>query len=281
MMVSQGVSVRRACWIMGVSTAQPYRRPAPDRNAELRVELRRIWRPNRGYRTAHSLLKAKFGKLNAKRVHRIWKEEKLTCVKRIRKRRTGSGVPERATRPNAVWSVDFVHDACANGTKVKILTVLDEFTRECLALEVGTSMRSVQVRRVLGSLFKERGAPQVLRSDNGSEFTSKELREFLAQSGTSGKLIKPGSPWQNGYVESFQKALRRDFLDVEVLFNLVDAQVRVEEYRRWYNEERPHSSTGHLPPTVAARRTIAPGGVPAQEPPMKKEKAKASSTPEG
>lgn len=122
---------------------------------------------------------------------------------------------------------------------------------------------------------------QVLRSDNGSEFTSKELREFLAQSGTSGKLIKPGSPWQNGYVESFHATLRRDFLDVEVLFNLVDAQVRIEEYRRWYNEERPHSSTGYLPPAVAARKANPPGGVPAQEPPMKKEKAKASSTPEG
>lgn len=280
MMVEQGVPVRRACWIMGVSTAQPYRKPAPDRNAELRERLKEILRPSLGYRMAHDILKRTNAPLNVKRVYRLWKQEKLSCVKRHRKKRTGSGVQQPSSGPNDVWSVDFIHDACANGTRIKILTVLDEFTRECLALDVGTSIDSKRVRAVLSCLFSTRGTPKALRSDNGGEFISRTLAVFLAESGTESRFIKPGSPWQNGYVESFHATMRREILDAEVFCNLADARMRIGLFRDWVNEERPHSSTGRMPPALAARERTAPGGVPDPGNCIEKKEPKTASTPE-
>ena len=251
--MSEGVSVRRACWITGVSTAEPYREPAPDKNVALRDKLRSTWRPNMGYRMAHALIRGEFAPLNVKRVHRIWKEEKLGRMKRYRKKRTGQSVPVKAERPNHVWCVDFVFDTCMNGTKLKILAVKDESTRECLALEVATRLRSRDVQRVLRDCFEKYGAPEFLRSDNGSEFIARTLAVFLSQSGTQTHFIMPGSPWQNGYIESFNSRLRAECLDVEVFYNLADAQMKLAIYRRYYNEQRPHSSLGYRPPAVAAR----------------------------
>ena len=205
-----------------------------------------------GYRMAHAFVKAEFAPLNVKRVHRIWKEERLGRMKRYRKKRTGNSVPFSASLPNQVWTVDFVHDACLNGSKLKILSVVDELTRECLALEVGTKLNSHAVRGVLSPLFERRGAPRFLRSDNGGEFIARLLAVFLFQSKSSGKFIDPGSPWQNAFVESFHSTLRRDHLDVEVFHNLADAQMKTAIYRRYYNEVRPHSSLGYRPPAVAA-----------------------------
>lgn len=143
-------------------------------------------------------------------------------------------------------------DACLNGSKLKVLGVIDEFTREFLALEVHTSFKSLRVQQVLSRLFGGRGAPKYLRSDNGSEFISRSLAVFLSQSGSSSHFIKPGSPWQNGFVESFNSTLRRECLGVEVFHNLAEAQVKLSIYRRFYNEQRPDSSLGYRPPAVAA-----------------------------
>jgi putative transposase len=206
-----------------------------------------------GYRMAHALVAPEFAPLNVKRVHRLWKEEKLGRTKRYRKKRTGSSVPVGAEAAGHVWSVDFCFDGCLNGTKLKVLSIVDEFTRECLALETHTSFKSLRVQQVLSRLFEERGAPTFLRSDNGPEFISRSLAVFLGQSGSGSHFIRPGSPWQNAFVESFHSTLRRDLLEVEVFHNLADAQVKLAIYRRYYNEERPHSSLGNRPPAVAAQ----------------------------
>lgn len=225
---------------------------APDKDAALRDQLRSVWRPNMGYRMAHALVKEGFAPLNVKRVHRIWKEEKLGRMKRYRKRRSDNQVPLAATAPNHVWCVDFCFDWAENRSKLKVLAIQDEFTKELLALEVGTSFRSLNVQSVLASLFESRGAPRFLRSDNGSEFISRSLAVFLSQRGTESRFIKPGSPWQNGYAESLVSRLRAEMLDVEVFHNLADAQVKLAVYRRYYNEQRPHSSLGYRPPAPAA-----------------------------
>lgn len=206
-----------------------------------------------GYRMAHAIVRGEFAPLNVKRVHRLWKEEKLGRMKRYRKKRTGSGVPLSAESKNQVWCLDFVHDSCLNGTKLKVLAVKDEFTREILALEVGTSFKSLKVRQVLAGLFESRGAPSFVRSDNGPEFVSRSLAVFLSFQGSKSHFIKPGSPWQNGHAESFMSRLRAELLDVELFHNLADAQVKLSIYRRYYNEERPHSSLGYRSPAVAAQ----------------------------
>jgi transposase InsO family protein len=249
--MNQGMTVRRACHLMNLSTRAPYAGERPSKDALLGERLRSVWRPNMGYRMAHALVRAEFAPLNVKRVHRVWKELKLGRVKRYRKKRTGSAVPLSATGPNQVWCLDFCHDACMNGTRLKVLAVKDEFTKELLALEAGTSFKSLAVQQVLARLMKERGAPAFLRSDNGPEFISRTLAVFLSQSGTQSRLIKSGSPWQNGHAESFVSRLRAELLDVDVFLNLADAQVKLQVYRRFYNEERPHSSLGYIPPMLA------------------------------
>jgi transposase InsO family protein len=249
--MQRNVTARRACNIVGVSTAALYTKPAPDKDALLRERLREVWKVNMGYRFAHALLKDEFAPLNVKRVHRLWKEEKLGRVKRYRKKRTGTSVPLSATVPNEVWCLDFCHDACLNGTKLKVLAIIDEFTRECLALAVSTSFKSMRVQRVLSQLFATRGAPAHLRSDNGSEFIARSLSVFLSRSGTSSRFIKPGSPWQNGFAESFMSRLRAECLDVAAFYNLADAEVKLSLYRHFYNWQRPHSSLGYRTPAAA------------------------------
>jgi transposase InsO family protein len=210
---------------------------------------------------AHALVKGEFAPLNVKRVHRIWKEERLGRLKRYRKKRTGSSVPVTAEGPGNVWSLDFCFDACLNGSRLKFLAIVDEFTRECLALEAHTSFKSLRVQQVLAALFADRGSPAFLRSDNGSEFISRSLAVFLSSSGSGSHFIKPGSPWQNAYVESFNSTLRRDCLDVEVFHNLTDAQVKLAVYRRYYNDQRPHSSLGNIPPAKFAASISCRDGV--------------------
>lgn len=256
-----GLSQRWACKLSGLSRRLMKELPKPDKDAALKERLAAVWRPNMGYRMAHALVRNEFEKLNVKRVHRVWKEEKLGRMKRYRKRRTGNTIPVEATRPNQVWTVDFIHDSCLNGARLKILSVVDEFTRECLALEVATRINARQVREVLAPLMRERGAPQFVRSDNGGEFIARLIAVFLSESGSGSHFIQPGKPWQNGFVESFHSTLRRDHLDIEVFLNLADAQVKTAVYRRYYNEVRPHSSLGYRPPAVAASaREVANSG---------------------
>lgn len=251
--MADGVKARRACFILSISTAAPYRAPAPSRDSPLRDALQRVWRPNMGYRMAHALVKPEFEPLNIKRTHRVWKDAKLGRSKRYRKRRTGNPVALRAEFPGHVWCVDFIHDACLNGSKLKILSVVDEFTRECLALEVDTRLNARRVREVLAPIMASRGAPRFLRSDNGPEFLARLLAVFLSESGSGSHFIRPGSPWQNGFVESFHATFRREHLGVEVFVNVADAQVKTAIWRRWYNEVRPHSSLGGRAPKISAQ----------------------------
>ena len=253
------VTARRACYIAGISSARLYRPPALDRDAELRERLRAAWRPNMGYRMAHALVKDDFEPLNVKRVHRIWKQEKLGRTKRYRKKRAGCSVPCSATGPGQVWCVDFCFDSCLNGAKLKVLSVKDEFTRECLALEVGTSFKSLKVQSALSQILAKRPAPKFFRSDNGPEFVARSLAAFLSEKRIDSHFIKPGSPWQNAHAESFVSRLRDDILDVEVFHNLADAQVKLAVYRRYYNEQRPHSSLGYRTPASFAAQFLDSG----------------------
>ena len=241
---------------MGISRRGYGLKSNENRDGPLREALRKAWRPNMGYRMAHALVRREFAPLNVKRVHRLWREERLGRMKRYRKKRTGHTVPLSATHPNHVWCVDFVFDSCLNGTKLKVLAAKDEFTRECLALEVGTSFRSLKVRTVLQACFEEHGNPQFLRSDNGSEFVSRTLAVFLSEADTRAHFIAPGSPWQNGHVESFNSRLRAELLDVELFHNLADARLKLGVYRRYYNQERPHSALGYATPEEALARFL-------------------------
>lgn len=276
--MERGVTARRACRVAGISTRALYVRPTPDRDAALRERLREVWRPNMGYRMAHALVKGDFEPLNVKRVHRLWKQERLGRMKRYRKKRTGNSVPLSAEGRDHVWCLDFCFDSCLNGTKLKVLAVKDEFTKELLALEVGTSFKSLKVQQVLAQLIESRGAPSFVRSDNGPEFVSRSLAVFLSSSGSQSRFIKPGSPWQNGHAESFVSRLRAELLDVEVFHNLADAQVKLAIYRRYYNEQRPHSSLGYQPPAVAARVLESGRATPSLLP--KLDQTRSSSTPE-
>jgi len=247
-----GLSARKSCALMGLSRGALEGRPEPDKDATLKDRLRSVWRPNMGYRMAHALVKKEFAPLNVKRVHRLWKEERLGRMKRFRKRRTGSSVPLAAESPGHVWCVDFCFDWAENRSRLKVMAIQDEFTKELLALEVGTSLRSLHLQQVLSRLFKERGAPRFLRSDNGPEFISRSLAVFLSRSGTASRFIAPGSPWQNGHAESLVSRLRAEVLGVEVFYNVADAQMKLAVYRRYYNEHRPHSSLGYRPPAAVA-----------------------------
>ena len=246
---------------MSLSASMLSYTPAPDRNAQLREGLRRVARPGIGYRLARSLLLPRFGVLNHKRVYRLWKQEQLSLKKRTKKkRRTGAKVPLSATRANQVWCLDFCHDACLNGTRLKVLAVKDEYTRECLALEVATGLNSHRVRRILQSLVEERGAPQYLRSDNGPEFIARHLSLWLKSQGSRSHFIQPGAPWQNGHAESFMARLRAECLDAEVFFNLADAKLKISLFRHYYNQVRPHSALGYIPPAQFAQQSQNSGG---------------------
>lgn len=246
---------------MSLSTSMLSYIPAPDRNAQLRASLRAVARPGIGYRLARALLLPELGVLNPKRIYRLWKQERLAlkrCTKK--KRRSGAKVPLSAARANQVWCLDFCHDACLNGTRLKVLVVKDEYTRECLALEVATSLNSHQVRRILQSLVEERGAPEYLRSDNGPEFIARHLSLWLRCQGSSSHFIRPGAPWQNGHAESFMARLRAECLDAEVFYNLADAKLKLNLFRRYYNQVRPHSALGYIPPTQFAHQSQNSGG---------------------
>ena len=243
------MSERRACRVIGVDrTSVRYQRTTPD-DADLRARIKALAHERRrfGYRRLYILLRREGRLVNRKRVQRIYQEERLMVRRRGgRKRALGLRAPMAAPdRPNACWSLDFVHDQMTDGRRFRILAVVDNCTRECLALEPATNFKSLAVQSVLTQLFETHGAPQFLRSDNGSEFIARSLAVFLSQSGTQSRFIKPGSPWQNGHAESFVSRLRAELLDVETFHNLADAQVKLAIYRRYYNEQRPHSSLGY------------------------------------
>lgn len=209
-------------------------------------------RNRRGYRKAWNALRRKGQLVSKNRVHRLWKRAKL----QVKPRKSKKGKPPDkgkskllcAARPGQVWSVDFIFDTLANGNRLKMLTIGDDFTRECLAIEVGTSFVSSRVLKVLDRLVQEHGVPEYLRSDNGSEFIAHILQAWLAGRGAKSHFIAPGSPWQNGFRESFHGRFRDEFLYGTLFASVPEAQVLCEGFRREYNEERPHQSLGYLTP---------------------------------
>jgi putative transposase len=183
-------------------------------------------------------------------VERVWRKHGLQVLRRPKKRkiRTGKSVPCQAERPDHVWCYDFQEDALVSGRKIRLLNVLDEFTREWLSVTVGVSLTSQAVIAALRPLFAARGMPAFVRSDNGPEFIAAEVKVWLAGNGSAPYYIDPGCPWQNGFVESFHGRLRDEFLSREIFASVKEAQVRLETHRHWYNEERPHSSLNYLTP---------------------------------
>ena len=205
--------------------------------------------------------------MNHKRVERLWRREGLKVPRKQRKRgrlwlTDGSCLRMRPEHRNHVWSYDFVADRTVDGRSLKMLTIIDEYTRECVAIDVQRRMGSIQVLERLADLFVERGAPSYIRSDNGSEFTAERIRFWLARLDVGTLFIEPGSPWENGYNESFNGKLRDEFLNGELFYTLAEAKVLIERWRREYNEFRPHSSLGYQPPAPVSTLLRSPGFAP-------------------
>jgi putative transposase len=212
--------------------------------------------PRFGYRRIQVFLERQGLSMSADRAYRIWKKAGLQVPRRRPRRRiaTGRPRPNPATGANQVWAYDFVFDATADGRQLKCLTVIDEFTRECLAIDVAGSIRSGRVIEVLSRLVSLRGEPRVIRSDNGPEFISKAVLTWVRNSGIDTALIDPGKPWQNGANESFNGKFRDECLGMQWFMNRVDAKVAIEDWRRMYNEVRPHSSLQNLTPSEYDRK---------------------------
>ena len=210
-----------------------------------------------GYLRIAAMLKAEGWRVNRKRVLRIWHEEGLKVPQKQPKRRRlwlndGSCVRLRAEYPNHVWSYDFVQDRTSDGRAIRILTIVDEYTREALAVDVERKMNHYYVLDRLADLFIGRGAPKYIRSDNGSEFIAGVLRKWLKRVNVDTLYIEPGSPWENGYIESFNGKLRDELLNRELFDTLLEAKVLTERWRKEYNHIRPHSSLGYRPPAPKA-----------------------------
>lgn len=257
-MTDLGVSERRACDALDVarSTIRYEAQPEDETNAWLREKLRALSSKHRRYGTPRmTALVRREKELNHKRVERIWQEEGLPVPRKRHRYRPSTPMSERPdapTGPNEVWCCDFINTKTEYGAKLKILTVLDEFTRESLEIRSERRMRSFEVLETMDELFAERGAPKFLRSDNGSEFTASLLVSWLAEQGVRPIHIEPGCPWQNGYIESFHDKFRSECLNEELFFSRGESQVIFDRWRTEYNEERPHSSLGYLTPAAFA-----------------------------
>ena len=233
------------------------RRAELDRELLERMKTLAHENPFGGYRMIWALLKLEGVKVNVKRVHRLWKQAGLK-VARPQAARPCSGTSEnachvkRAEAPNHVWTYDFTFDETRDGRKLKFLVVIDEYTRQCLRIDVSRSMGSKTVIRILSELMQIHGEPRALRSDNGPEFIANAVQAWLAAAGVSTFYIQPGSPWENAYVESFNSRFRHEFLSRELFNTLVEAQVLTEKHRLWYNHVRPHSSLGYQTPAQFA-----------------------------
>ncbi len=252
------LSERRACEIAGQHRSTQRHEPElADHDERLRKCLREISRahPRWGYRRAHAQLGVEGFDHNRKRTQRIWREEGLRVPKKARKRRrlgqsTAAAVRLSACRPNHVWALDFQHDATTDGRELKFLNIVDEFTREALAIECARTIDADETVAILKRLVTERGsAPANLRADNGPELTARILAEWCESALTATAYIDPGAPWQNAWVESFNARLRDELLDVEEFSTLAEAQLLAADYRHDYNTHHHHSALGMMAPT--------------------------------
>jgi transposase InsO family protein len=259
------VSERRACRVVrqwrGTQRYQPLRRTDEDELTQAILALG-VKYGRYGYRRITVLLQNAGWPVGKDRVQRIWRREGLKVPQKQRPRGRlwlgdGSCVRLRPERANHVWSYDFVKGMTHDGRALRILVLIDEYTRECLALRVARRLGSMQVIEVLADVMLVRGIPEHIRSDNGPEFIAKALRKWLGKVGTGTLYIEPGSPWENGYCESFNGKLRDEFLNGEIFYSLKEAQILTERWRVEYNTERPHSALGYRPP---APQAILPKG---------------------
>src|SRR5271168_902373 len=245
------LSERTACKLLGMERSSYRYEPRPDRNAELREALIKLARqkPRYGYRRLHAVLSRRGHEVNVKRVYRLYVEERLMVRRKRRKRLVRDRAAEpRLTGANQEWAMDFIVDGLATGRMVRILSVVDVYTRECLALEADTSLGSGRVTRVLERLIGERGRPESVRSDNGPEFTSQRMIGWAEERKIALVHIQPGRPMQNGHVESFHGRLRDECLNASWFRTLNDVRSTLANWQREYNWERPHSSLGYQTP---------------------------------
>ena len=269
-----GVSERRACRVLGQHRSTQRKIPRrPDDEAVLTAEIIDLASQygRYGYRRVTALLRRSGWRVNRKRVARIWRREGLKVPSKQPKRgrlwfNDGSCIRLRPEHPNHVWSYDFVADRTHEGKAYRMLCVIDEFTREALAIRVARRLRATDVIDALSDLFILRGVPAYIRSDNGPEFVAQALRDWIEAVGAKTAYIEPGSPWENGYCESFNGKLRDELLNGEIFYTLKEAQIVIEAWRRHYNTIRPHSSLGYRPPApevlTSARPTAQPRPAP-------------------
>ncbi len=255
-MENHGVSERRACRAVGQArSSQRYvtakREDEDDVRSEV-VELASMY-GRYGYRKVCDMMRMKGRNINHKRVERIWREEGLKVPKKQPKRRRlwlndGSCVRLRPEYRNHVWSYDFIEDKLTNGKKVRWLNIIDEHERVCLASVPRLKWRHSDIIEILSGIMVTRGCPEYIRSDNGSEFTAKRLIKWFKDIGVAMMFIEPGSPWENGFCESFNSIMRDNFLNGELFDTLMEARIMTERWRNHYNKERPHGSLGGRPP---------------------------------
>ena len=263
-----GVSERHACQLVnqprGTQRYQPTQRNDEDALTRAIIALASQY-GRYGYRRITIKLREAGWAVGKDRVERIWRREGLKVPQKQKPRgrlwlNDGSCVRLRPEHPQHVWSYDFVSTFTHDGRTVRMLNLIDEYTRECLAIHVRRRINSINVIDVLADAMIEHGIPEYIRSDNGPEFVAAELRKWLANTGSATLYIEPGSPWENGYCESFNSKLRDEFLNGEIFYTLKEAQVLAERWRVYYNTERPHSSLGYKPPAPAAWKTESSKG---------------------
>jgi len=260
------LSERRACRIVsqprGTQRYVPTARADEDVLTEAVVTLASQY-GRYGYRRVTALLRTAGWRVSKDRVQRIWRREGLKVPKKQRPRgrlwlNDGSCIRLRPERPRHVWSYDFVLAQTHDGRAVRLLTLIDEFTRECLAIRVARRINSFGVIETLADAMLSHGVPEHIRSDNGPEMTAKIVRDWLGKIGSKTLFIAPGSPWENGYCESFNGKLRDELLNGEIFYSLKEARIVIEQWRRHYNQQRPHSALGYRPPAPVTFGTTHP-----------------------
>jgi len=258
LMATHQLSQRRACGLIGITRRSLRHRPSEDRNRALRERLRALAEERRrwGCPMLYQLIRREGFRINHKRIERLYREEGLSLRRRRRRTRLShlrvNG--PRARAENQVWAVDFIHDALWDGRRFRALTVLDEWSRECLAVEAGTALPGERVVLVLERLCATRGRPAVIQSDNGPEFRGRVMDEWAYRSGVRLQFIEPGKPIQNAFIEAFNSRLRDECLNEQVFLSLEDARHKLETWRVQYNCARPHSSLGYLSPAEYAQK---------------------------
>jgi putative transposase len=253
-------SAAQACRAIGLARSSLYR--ASQANEERREMQSRIidfseQNPRYGYRRVTALLRREGAKINTKRVQRVRRQESLQVRKKQRRtKRLGmsTAMRQRAERANQIWSWDFVHDQTQEGRPFRILTLIDEHTKQCLATHVGWSVRAVDAITVIEASIQRYGAPEHIRSDNGSEFIARAIQDWLSDNEIKIIYIKPGSPWEQPFIESFHDKLRDECLNREMFGSLLEARIIIEQWRIEYNQRRPHSSLGYLTPAEFAEQ---------------------------